>query len=507
LSTPELDRHLRIDQLAGDLRRRSLRGGAIAFGAQGLKFVIQFGAVVVLARLLPPEAFGLIAMVAALNTVLDLIKEFGLSAATIQKPDITHGQVSGLFWVNAAIGAAISVTLYLAAPAIARFYDQPALLDVTRWLALGFVLSGLTIQHWALLRRQMRFGAVAALETGAELVGLALGVGLAVAGAGYWALVAQRLVGPVLILIGCWSLCGWRPSWPARQAGLGGLIGFGLAVTGCNLSIALARSIDQILVGWLWGPSVLGLYERSVKLLLMPISNISAPLYAVGMPTLSLISDQRERYRAAFNRLVENLAMVTMPAGALIAVAADWLVVTLFGPQWHAAAPLVAFFGLAVAYQPVMSALGLVYLTRNRPRELLRAAVVDSGLAILLILAGLPFGVVGVAACYALGGLVLRAPLSIWFACRNGDIRSRDLYAAMLPASCAALAVIGSVGSLRRAAWLDALPPAERLAVALVVALIAAAATYASLPRSRRALVALAGIPRVLYETKPAAQA
>src|SRR5271156_4177991 len=88
LSTPELDRHLRIDQLAGDLHRRSLRGGATAFGAQGLKFVIQFGAVVVLARLLPPEAFGLIAMVAALNTVLDLIKEFGLSAATIQKPDI-----------------------------------------------------------------------------------------------------------------------------------------------------------------------------------------------------------------------------------------------------------------------------------------------------------------------------------------------------------------------------------------------------------------------------------
>jgi PST family polysaccharide transporter len=507
LNPSELDPHLRVDHLTGDIRRRSLRGGAIAFSAQGLKFAIQFVSVIVLARLLPPEAFGLIAMVAAFSTVLDLIKELGLSAATIQKPDITHGQVTALFWINGAIGAAIAIVLYLAAPAIARCYEQPALLGVARWLALGFVVSGLTTQHWALLRRQMRFGAVAGLETGAEILGIGLAIGAASLGAGYWALVVQRLTGPVLIMIGCWSLCGWRPGWPAREAGLGALVEFGLAVTGCNLAIAFARSIDQILIGWLWGPSVLGLYERSVKLLLMPISNVSVPLYAVGLPTLSRISNQPDRYRAAFNRLVENLAMVAMPAGALVAVCADWLVVTLFGPQWSAAGPLVAFFGLAVSYQPVMAALGLVYLTQDRPRELLRYALIDSGLAILLILAGLPFGVIGVAACYALGGLALRLPLSLWLACRNGSIRLRDLYDAMLPASCAALVVVGTVGSLRQAAWLDALAPAERLALALLVSAVAAAITYAALPRSRRAMVALVGIMRFLHETKPAPQA
>ncbi|MGH6799714.1 MAG: oligosaccharide flippase family protein, partial [Roseiarcus sp.] len=169
-SLKDHDRHLRTDQLVADIRRRSVRGGVMTLGAQGIKIAVQFGAVVALARLLPPAAFGLIAMVAALNAVLDLIKEFGLSAATIQKPDITHGQVTALFWINAASGAAITLALIAAAPAIAQFYGQPALLGVTRWLSLGFLLNGLTNQHWALLRRQMRFGVVAMLETGAEIV-------------------------------------------------------------------------------------------------------------------------------------------------------------------------------------------------------------------------------------------------------------------------------------------------------------------------------------------------
>jgi polysaccharide transporter, PST family len=507
LSTPELDPHLRVDQLSGDIRRRSLRGGAIAFGAQGLKFVAQFGAVIAMTRLLPPAAFGLIAMVAALNTVLDLIKEFGLSAATIQKPDITHRQVTALFWINTAIGAGIALALYLVAPGVAEFYGQPELLGVTRWLGIGFALSGLTTQHWALLRRQMRFGSVAVLETGAEFLAFAVGIGLAVAGAGYWALVAQRLVGPVVIAIGCWSLCGWRPGWPARTAGLGELMGFGLAVTGCNLSVAFARSIDQILIGWLWGPSVLGLYERSVKLLLMPVTNISIPLYAVGMPTLSRLDDQPERYRTAVNRLVENLAMVTVPAGALIAMVPDWLVATLFGPEWQAAAPLVALFGIAVAYQPVVTSLGLVYLTQNRPRDLLHFAVIDSCLASALIVTGLPFGVVGVAACYAFGGLVLRTPFAVWFATRNGRVRSRELYAAVVPSCIAGLAVAAAVWSLRQMPWLDGLVPAERLALAPLAALLAVVVIYAALPRSRRALAILGSIPRFLYETKPATQA
>src|SRR4029079_7425197 len=185
------------------------------------------GALGVLARLLRPSAFGLLAMVAAIGLVLDLVKEFGLSSATIQKSDITHAQVSALFWINAGVGAVLAAGLFLAAPAIANFYGQPELESIARWLSIGFLASGLTVQHWALLRRQMRFGAIAGMETAAALVSFATAVVLALAGAGYWALVVQRLVSPLLLWGLSWWFCRWRPARPARAAGVRSLIGYG----------------------------------------------------------------------------------------------------------------------------------------------------------------------------------------------------------------------------------------------------------------------------------------
>src|SRR3954470_18591675 len=212
---PSPESELATDHLTHDLGRRSRRGGVVLLGAQGVRVLGQMATLVVLARLLPPSAFGLLAMVAAIGAVLDLVKEFGLSAATIQKQDITHAQVSSLFWINSGVGAALGVGLFLAAPLLARFYGQPELDGVARWMALGFVLSGLTVQHWALLRRQMRFGAIAGMEMTADLVGFAAAIVLAVEGAGYWALVAQRLLAPAVVLLASWSVCRWRPAFPA----------------------------------------------------------------------------------------------------------------------------------------------------------------------------------------------------------------------------------------------------------------------------------------------------
>ena len=257
--------------------------------AQMMRVLGQVATLVVLARLLPPSAFGLLAMVAAIGAVLDLVKEFGLSAATIQKRDISHAQVSALFWINAGVGAALGFGLFLAAPLLAQFYGQPELEAVARWLALAFVASGLTVQHWALLRRQMRFGAIAGMETLADLLSFGTAIGLAASGAGYWALVAQRLVSPVLLMLGSWALCRWRPARPARTAGVRGLLEFGASVTGSGLAVAFSRSLDQILIGWLWGPALLGLYERTTRLFMISCADrVKIPFTPFRAPTALL---------------------------------------------------------------------------------------------------------------------------------------------------------------------------------------------------------------------------
>src|SRR5579871_6223104 len=171
LLAPEAEAELKTDHLLKDVGIRSLRGGALSFGAQGAKIVLQISTVVVLTRLLSPSAFGLIAMVAAINAVLEIVRELGLSAATIRKPDLTHAQVSALFWINTAAGSSAALLLFLAAPAIAAFYRQPELVWIARVLALGFVLTAVSVQHWSILRRQMRFGAVVTVDIGAEVTG------------------------------------------------------------------------------------------------------------------------------------------------------------------------------------------------------------------------------------------------------------------------------------------------------------------------------------------------
>ena len=489
---------LNISHLAHDLGRRSVRGGAIMFGAQIFKVGLQIGSVIALARLLPPSAFGLIAMVAALSSVLDLVKELGLSTATIQRQDLTQEQVSALFWINVAAGLLVAMVLFLAAPLIARFYHQPELVAVTRWLALAFVMSGLTTQHWALLRRQMRFGMVATVDTLSDVSGMAAGIGLALAGAGYWALLAQRLVPVVCNLCGSWLACRWIPDRP-RRAPVRDLLLFGLSVTGSNVIGAVARNVDQILIGWMWGATVLGLYERAAKLLLVPLNNINIPLYSVALPALSRLADVETRYRSTVRGLFEKLAMVTMPAAALVAMTGDWLTNLLFGSSWSAAAPIVACFGATAMIQPTTMASGLLYLPVNRSRELFRSSVIDAGICIALFGAGLPFGAFGVAAAFAAGSFALRLPVSFWLATRRGPVTMGDLIGAVLPALTASAAVAVAAYGLRQVFTPHNLTEiAWAYAVTVPVAAFAAILAFLTFPQSREALGAMARLPQLL---------
>ena len=487
--TPADHHELRTDHLLTDIGQRSARGGAIMFSAQALKVLAQFGAVVVLVRLLPPAAFGLIAMTAALYAVLDPLRDLGLSAATIQKPDLAHAEISTLFWVNLAAGTLLAAALFLAAPLIAAFYHQPELTAITRWVALGFVFNGLCSQHWALLRRQMRFTAVATLETSAEIVSFALAIALALSGAGYWALVAQRLVSPGLITAGCWILCRWRPSRPAFAPGVGSLLRFGGSLAGTSLMAMVSRSVDQMAIGWFWGPSILGLYDRATKLLISPLNNIMLPLYSIAMPTLSRLTLDEQRYRRAFGEILEKLAMITMPAAAGVLATSYWTTEILFGHKWIAAAPLVAWFALIAAAQPVMDACALLFMTQMRAAELVRAGAIDATLRMIVIACAIPFGATTVAATLALSGLAIRAPLMFWLAARRGPVDLADVYRALLPSILAACGVAGAIFALRAFVLPHDIAAESGLLAAVPTGIVAAAAVFGLVPRSRHALI------------------
>ena len=176
-----------------DLKEKTIRGGLARLCAQGADFTMRLVSLMVLARLLNPKDFGLVGMVTAFTGVLILFRDFGLSAAAIQRPVVTEEQLSTLFWINVAVGAGLVLLILAMAPFIAMFYHEPRLLKVTAALSASFLFNAAGIQHGALLQRQMRFTTLAVISTISLVVSTALAIGAARAGWGYWALVVMTL--------------------------------------------------------------------------------------------------------------------------------------------------------------------------------------------------------------------------------------------------------------------------------------------------------------------------
>lgn len=197
-----------------DLRHRAIRGGSAKVLAQAANFTLRVGSLMILARLLDPKDFGLVGMVTAITGVLSLFRDFGLSSATIQRVEVTEAQVSTLFWINVAVGAGLCFLLAVASPLVARFYHQPRLVWVTIALSSGFLFNAVGIQHSARLQREMRFATLSSIDVISLVVSVTTGVGMAVAGFGYWSLVAMTIVPPLVTTIGLWIATMWVPGPP-----------------------------------------------------------------------------------------------------------------------------------------------------------------------------------------------------------------------------------------------------------------------------------------------------
>jgi PST family polysaccharide transporter len=480
------NRHLDTKHLRSDLRQRSVRGGVSMMGAQAARFVLQTGATVVLARLLMPADFGLVAMVATVTGFMSIFKDLGLSMATIQRAEISHAQVTGLFWINVAASLVLAVVAAVLAPAIVWFYGEPRLLEITFVLAGGFILGGLTTQHEALLKRQMRFRVLAALEVLSILIGTGAAIAAALHGAGYWALVIMQMGRPLVLLVGVWVACGWRPGGPQRARDVRELLSFGGNLTGHSIMNYFARNADYVLIGRYVGASALGFYEKAYQLLLLPLRQISTPLASVMVPALSRVADEPATYRRTFRRTLEKMAMLMIPMTASFMVLADWIVALVLGPKWTPAAELFMILGGVGLVQPVTNATGWLFISQDRTHEMLRWGVVGGMLTVLSFVAGLPWGVEGVALAYAGAGLVLKTPLLLWYVGRRGPVHVSDLYGVIaLPAGAAAVVATGLVG-MRHA--LPALTPLAGLALAAPFAIGLTLLIYVTVPRGRQGL-------------------
>jgi O-antigen/teichoic acid export membrane protein len=465
------------DALLGDLKTRALSGGFVTAIAQGSKFALNMAAVVLLARLLSPQEFGLVAMAGAIVAFLGVLKDAGLSTATVQRASITHEQVSSLFWINVGLGTVMSLVAVALAPLVAWFYRDARLVGIMATLAATFVLTGATVQHHALLIRQMRFKVLATIEVGAMLAGVATATGMAAVGFSYWSLVGLQIATAGTALLLTWSVSRWRPSLPRHAAGVRPLLAFGAHMTLGSIVAKMVSGCDSLLIGRVYGAEPLGLYSRASVLLFRPLEQVLMPVGSVLLPVLSRLQSDPERYRRTFLRVYETLAVLTFSFTGLMLALSQPLVLTLLGPAWEGAVPLFAGFTLAALYLPLAFAANWLLTTQGRGRDVLRSDVTLSGITLLAFVVGLPFGPLGVAIAFSASGLLFRLPILYHLAGRSGPVRTADLWRVFLSNLPCWIIVYGAT-SLAGAVLTDVSPLTELVVCGSVGLAVAVGALF-----------------------------
>jgi PST family polysaccharide transporter len=392
-----------------------------------------------MARLLTPRDYGLIGMVTVVTGFLTIFKDIGLSRATIQRAVLTHDEASSLFWINGAVGVAIALLTAAIAPVIARFYGEPRLTNITIALGSGFLVSGFSVQHQALLRRRMRFGILAANDVFSMTLASIVGITMAVERLSYWAIVGNQLTYTVSGAVLAWTVCRWRPSLPKRSTPVREMLAFGGNITGFTVLNYFSRNTDDLLIGRFWGSQQLGLYAKAYQLLLFPLNQVNMPIGGVAVPTLSRLVDEPERYRAAFARTLDKIVLITMPLVVFLMVTSDWLIAVVLGAQWVGAAKIFMWLAIAGFVQPIGYTTGWLFTSQNRTGELLRWGVMSSFLAVGSIAAGVHWGAEGVAKSYGLTSALITTPLNLWWVGRRGPVRTLDFYKTSAPFAVSAI--------------------------------------------------------------------
>lgn len=456
------------------LGRRAVRGAVVTLAGQGAKILIQMASVVVLARLLAPEVYGLLVMATAVIGVTDIFRDFGLSSAAIQAPTLSREEQVNLFWVNSALGALLTAISWLAAPLLAAFYHRSELVQLTHVMAFMFLINGFATQYRADLSRRMRFRWIAICDVAASLIGLTVAIALALRGAGVWALAAQQLSRATASLLFLVIGARWLPTWYRRTVSIRHFLGFGWRLAGSQLVNYVGNNLDTVVLGLRVGATPLGIYNRSYQLIMQPLGQIRDPLNTVAVPVLSKLQDDDERFQDFVARGQMAVGYTLVAGLAFIAGSASAFVDAFLGANWHEATDVLRLLAVAGGVTTLSYVGYWVYVTKGLVDHLLNYTFISTGIRVTCVLIGVQFGLIGVAAAMAIAPMITW-PLSFWWLHQRASIPVRRLWlGGVRVMAFSAVILVACLG-------VEAATPLLPSPVRLLLGALVAAAVYAAL--------------------------
>jgi PST family polysaccharide transporter len=408
------------------LRRVVVRGAGISVLAAGIAFLAQVVWTMALARLLAPSDFGVVTMV---NTFSLLLCSFGWSGfmeVILQREDVTDSLASNLFWITVGGGIILALLFVCLGPLLARFYHDSLVRNVTVGMSLTIVASSASVIHSALLNRATRYKAVSINSLVARLVGFLVSIILAIAGWGYWALVAGNIMEPVSKAFGTFFLCRWVPSLPRKVPGTADAVKFAMSVYWRRCFSYASGNADNLLIGWRFGAAALGFYKRAFDLFWLPANQLLSPMTAIAVGTLSRFNQDRAAYQRNFLAGISALAFVGMGIGADFTLVGQDMILFLLGPKWGEAGRVFTLFGLGIGVMLLYQTHAWIHVSIGRPDRSFRWGIIEFVWTMALFIIALPWGPRGIALAWTVSFFTLIIP-AFWYAGKPIGLRATSV--------------------------------------------------------------------------------
>jgi len=355
---------------------------------------------VILANLLSPREFGLLAMITIITRFAEVLTELGFGSALVQKKQIYPIHLSSVFWVNLATGFVITGSLILAAPLVGEFYGEPILVSLTMFVALTFLVGSAGIVPQTLFTRDIDFRTIAIVETWAAVIAGVAAIGMAVGGFGVWALASQEVIRATATTVLFWGYTDWRPSFRISGSAITELTRFSLNLLGNRTLNYWSRQVDDLLIGRYIGSDALGSYRMAYDIMLFPLRNVSRVISRVMFPSLSEIQDQEQKVKDIFLRVTRAIGLITFPLMLGLLATTEPFVLTVFGEDWRSMVPILRVLSLVGLVQSIGTLNGNLFMSQGRTDLQFRLGAAVKSFRILAIVIGLWWGVLGVTIAY-----------------------------------------------------------------------------------------------------------
>ena len=383
------------------LALKSLSGMAWTAGGRMAVRGVQFAVGVFLARLLTPDDFGLVGMLAVFIGVSEMFVDCGFPLAFIRKADRTEEDASTVFWFSLAVSVVCYAVLFSAAPAIAAFFGEPRLAPVARVVTICIVISAMMSVPRALLRTQLRFRAQSAVSVLTVVSAGSLGIWLAWRGFGVWSLVWHGVFGACVELLVTVLVVKWLPRFVFSSASFREFFSFGWKHLASSLVNAVYYHVYSLVIGRTLGAAAVGVYSRAHSWASLPPQMVSEAATNVNYPLLVRLQDDNVALRRAYGKLALLSFAVLVPGLGALAVLAEPIVGFVLGEQWICCVPYIRILSAGLLFEPVMNLYQNMLYLKGRTDVVLKLELMQKPVCFAMVFAAIPFGLVGLCAAKA----------------------------------------------------------------------------------------------------------